>query len=210
MTCPLCRQRKGKRACPAKGADICSHCCGTRRLVEIACPSACVYLKGAHAAGWEGRRTEQERDARRLAPHLSSLTEAQGRLVLLALAGLAAIRNRRSELDDPLVLEAVSTLRKTVETREKGILYEHTTPDARAQGLAHELGALFEARGADGAVRAPADRDLLAALRAFEAALQATRREEGDPRAFLDTATRLAGRFGGHPPTRAEPLILEP
>ena len=210
MSCPLCRQRKGKRACPAKGADICSHCCGTKRLVEIACPSDCVYLKGAHAPGWEGRRTEQERDARRLAPHLSGLTEAQGQLVLLALAGLAAIRSRRPGLDDSLVLEAVSTLRKTVETREKGILYEHPTPDARAQGLAHELAALFEARGADGAVRAPADRDLLAALRAFEAALRATRREGSAPRAFLDTATRLAGRLGGPLPTRTEPLILAP
>ncbi len=80
--------------------------------------------------------------------------------MLLSLVGMTAIRARRRDLDDRLFLEAVQALRKTVETREKGILYEHPPADARASGLAHELALLFEARDEEGHSHAPADRDL--------------------------------------------------
>ena len=42
--CVYCRQRKGKRACPALGGTICSLCCGEHRLSRIACPSDCPFL----------------------------------------------------------------------------------------------------------------------------------------------------------------------
>ena len=211
MSCPLCRQRRGKRACPAKGEAICSQCCGTKRRVEIDCPPGCAYLDGAHAGAWEGRAAERDRDARRMGPFLEGLSEAQGRLVLLSLVGLTAIRARRREIDDRLLREAVGALRKTVETREKGILYEHQAEDARAQGLAHELGELFEARDAEGVAHAPADRDLGTALARLERALLATMREGESSHAFLDAATRLAARLGPPPGARAAPsLIVEP
>ncbi len=211
MSCPLCRQRRGKRACPAKGEAICSQCCGAKRRVEIDCPPDCVYLRGAHAGAWEGRAAERDRDARRVGPFLEGLTEAQGRLVLLSLVGITAIRGRRREIDDRLLLEAVQALRKTVETREKGIVYEHQADDARAQSLAHELAELFEAKDDEGRVQAPADRDLAAALARLEKAIEATRQEEESSHAFLDTATRVAARLG--PPPGARPrsgLIVEP
>ena len=85
MTCPLCRKRRGKRACPAKGEAICSQCCGTKRRVEIDCPPDCAFLDGAHAGAWDGRETERNRDARRLAPFIERLTEDQGRIFLVAL-----------------------------------------------------------------------------------------------------------------------------
>jgi hypothetical protein len=211
MRCPLCRQRRGKRACPAKGEAICSQCCGAKRRVEIDCPADCVYLDGAHAGAWEGRSAERDRDARRVGPFLEGLTEAQGRLVLLSLVGMPAIRARRREIDDRLLLEAVRALRKTVETREKGILYEHQADDARAQGLAHEIAELFEARDEEDRVQAPADRDLAAALARLEGAIEATRHEEESAHAFLDTATRVAARLGPPPGARAKPgLIVEP
>ncbi len=47
MTCPLCSQRKARRACPALGHQICAVCCGTKRLTQIPCPSDCVYLASA-------------------------------------------------------------------------------------------------------------------------------------------------------------------
>jgi hypothetical protein len=209
MACPLCRQRKGKRACPAKGEEICSHCCGTKRRIEIACPEDCAYL-GAHAGGWEGRETERTRDLRRLLPHLERLSDGQARLLFMALVGITAIRSRRRGLDDALVLEAAATLAKTVETRQKGILYEHPPRDLRAQGLVHELGRLFEAKDDEGTVHAPADGDLLAALRALVGALQDAVREGNGPTAFLDTAARVAGQVGGAPRVPARPLIVEP
>lgn len=212
MSCPLCRKRKGKRTCPARGAAICSQCCGTKRLVEIACPSDCVYLTGAHAPNWEGRAADRERDQRRLGPHVSHLTERQLQLVLIALAGIAGIRVRHA-LDDPLLLEAVVALRKTIDTRASGVLYEHPTGDARARELVQELAGIFEARDAQGAVQRPDDKDLGAALRALEGAVAATLREKEGPQAFVETAIRLAGRLGAAPapPTEpSKPLIIEP
>lgn len=209
MTCPLCRKRRGKRACPAKEEAICSQCCGAKRRVEIDCPTGCVYLDGAHAGAWEGRAAERDRDARRVAPFLEGLSEAQGRLVLLSLVGVTAIRARRRELDDHLLLEAVRALRKTVETRQRGILYEHQAEDARAQGLAHELAGLYEAKDEEGGVHAPADRDLAVALERLERAVEATARSGESAHTFLDTATRLAARLGG-PPAARSALIVEP
>lgn len=42
--CIYCHARKGKRPCPALSGSICSQCCGTHRLVNIACHTDCVYL----------------------------------------------------------------------------------------------------------------------------------------------------------------------
>jgi hypothetical protein len=207
--CPLCRQRKGKRACPAKGELICAQCCGTKRRVEIDCPDDCTWL-GGHAGTWEGRETERTRDLRRLAPSLERLSDAQARLFFLSLVGLTGLRAGRRDLGDALLLEAVAALRKTVETREKGILYEHPADDLRAQGLVHELGRLFEAKDEEGALHAPADADLLAVLRALEGALLEVAREGAGPTAFLDTAARLAGRLAAANRPAARPLIVEP
>ncbi len=42
--CIYCHARKGKRPCPALSGSICSQCCGTHRVVDIACHTDCVYL----------------------------------------------------------------------------------------------------------------------------------------------------------------------
>ena len=211
--CPLCRQRKAKRACPAKGAEICAYCCGTKRRNEIECPADCTYLTGEHAAGWEGRETERRRDLRRIAPHIQGLGEGQGRLFFLTLAGVNALRAGRKDLDDRLLRQAVFAIRKTVETRARGVLYEHPAEDLRAQGLRHELKALFEAKDAEGQATAPDDRDLLAVLGALEASLEDARREAGGPTVFLDSALRLMGRLQGSAAAArapARPLLIEP
>jgi len=211
MSCAVCRRRKGKRACPARGAGICSQCCGTKRLVEIDCPSDCLYLTGAHAPGWEGRAADRQRDERRLGPYVGELSERQAHLVLIALAGLGALRARHGDLDDTLVREAVVAVRKTAETRDRGVLYEHPPGDARAEALVQELAGVFEARGEDGVLHRPADRDLVAALRALEKALTGTIGEGEGPHAFLDSAARLVARLGGRSAApRPRPLIVEP
>jgi hypothetical protein len=212
QACPLCRERRGKRLCPAKGEPICAHCCGTKRRVEIDCPSDCAYLTGSHAPAWEGRETERRRDARRLAPFLERLSDVQARLLFMALAGVAALRARRRDLDDALLLQAVAALKKTVETRARGVLYDHQAEDARAQGLVLDLRQMFEASGEAGRTVAPEDKDLLPALHALEGALAATVSEHDGPEAFLDTALRLVGRIEGPPAGQApaRPLIVEP
>jgi hypothetical protein len=216
--CPLCRARKGKRVCPARGETICAACCGAKRRVEIDCPEDCVYLSGAHAGAWDGRETERRRDIARVAPFLEPLGDAQAQLFFLALAGLVALRAQRRELDDRLLHDALRALRKTVETRRAGVLYEHPPEDARALGLLADLEALFEARapdgglGPDGTSVAPADADLAAVVTALEAAVAQTRAQAAGATAFLDTAVRLAGRLGAPAaaaPARRPLVLLE-
>jgi hypothetical protein len=91
------------------------------------------------------------------------------------------------------------------------VLYEHPPGDARAEALVQELAGIFEARGEDGMVHRPADRDLVPALRALENAMAGTAREGEGPHAFLDTAARLVARLGGPGAApRPRPLIVEP
>jgi hypothetical protein len=206
--CPLCRERKGKRACPAKGASICSPCCGGKRLVEIDCPSGCRYLTGAHAPAWEGRETERLRDARRVAPHVEALSEDQQRLFLMGLVGIAEIARSRRELTDALLQQALEAARKTLETRERGVLYEHPVEDLRAQGVLHDLREVFERRDEKGQAITPDDRDLLPVLRGLETAVRGTLREQAGPSAFLETAGRFALQFGQQLRPTATPLIV--
>lgn len=207
--CPLCDQRKGRRLCPARGALVCPHCCGTKRRVEIACPEDCVYLAGGHAGSWQGRTTEKERDARRLAPFLAPLGEGQQQLFLLALRGLAAVGAQHRHADDRLLLETVGTLRKTTETREKGILYEHQAEDARAQALVPQLAEIFHPRDPGGhTAGGPSDGDLLAALKALEGALGATVAQAAGPRALLETAARVTAELSVDAPAETPRLII--
>src|SRR3954468_18281999 len=43
--CPLCSERSAKRYCPAKTTQICPLCCGSKRQIEIDCPSTCPHLR---------------------------------------------------------------------------------------------------------------------------------------------------------------------
>lgn len=212
-TCPLCRERKGKRACPAKGESICAPCCGSKRRVEIDCPADCAYLTGAHAPAWPGRETERKRDLRRLGPHLSGLDDKQIRLFFLTLLALKRLRARRHELTDALLLAALSALRKTVETRLRGVIYEHAPEDPRAVSLVADLEALYRSAADDGRPVTPGDHDLFTVLQAFENGLKDTAREGQGATAFLDTVSRLAAGAQAEEARRGDaeaPRILTP
>jgi hypothetical protein len=207
--CAVCGRRKGRRACPAKGALICSVCCGTKRRVEIACPGDCVYLEGAHDAAWEGRETEKKRDARRLMPAVQSLGDTPVELFFLALQGVAAIQRRNPGLTDALLGQAVTAVRRSLETRQKGVLYEHAPGDLRAVPLVAEIRGIFEAKDDRGEPIAPRDADILAVLSALETALAGAAREGAGPRTLLDTIARMAGPAAAAPAPERR-LILEP
>ena len=68
MLCPVCNQRKAKRTCPALGKQICTVCCGTKRLVEITCPTDCSYLSSSRAHTPEAVQRQQEIDRAMLLP----------------------------------------------------------------------------------------------------------------------------------------------
>jgi hypothetical protein len=69
---------------------------------------------------------------------------------------------------------------------------------------------MFEAKDEHGRSTAPSDHDLLAALRALEAGLDASLHEERGS-AFLDSAARIVGRAqGAMPAPPRRPVIIEP
>jgi hypothetical protein len=212
--CPLCGHRKAKRACPAKSASICSVCCGTKRLVEIDCPGDCVYLTGAHAPAYDGRESDRRADLVRVAPQLERLSQDEAAVFFYLLAGMVRISAHHRDADDAQWQQAVTALRKTFETRDSGLVYEHAAEGFRAQALVREMQQVVHPPGQD---RPVADeRSLLAALRAVDGALAATLQPGASPTAFLETARRLTARLVEHGPRPAPeepapaPRILEP
>jgi hypothetical protein len=157
--------------------------------VEIECPSDCVYLTGEHASGWSGRVSEQRRDARRIGPALASLGRAQEPYLVPWLAAVGTLRSSDAGVDDALLLDAVVALRKTADTKESGILYEHAPEDARAHALIERLRGKVEAATA-GRLQ-PDARAEVAVLKGLETALRLTLEERASPRAFIDTAARV-------------------
>src|SRR5919106_5282190 len=83
MLCGSCGRRKGRRQCPALGGTICPVCCGTKRLVEIRCPSDCGYLASAREHPAAVVRRQQERAVASLLPTIQHLTERQQQLFFL-------------------------------------------------------------------------------------------------------------------------------
>jgi hypothetical protein len=193
VSCPLCGHRKGKRLCPARAAHICSTCCGSKRLVEIDCPSDCTYLKGAHAPAWDGRERDRRQDVTRIAPFIEGLGQDDAAVFFYLLAGIVRVSSKHRETDDVQWQQAITALLKTLETRESGLVYEHAAEGFASQALVREMREVIEPPGGQGPV-AP-DRMLRAALGAIGQSLDHTIREGAGPREFLATATRLTAKL---------------
>jgi len=123
MSCPLCRDRRGRRACPALGESICSICCGTKRLVEVPCPSDCGYLASAreHPPAVVVRQRQKDlgllahfmRDLNRLHPVETVAADARSGVVLAA-GGLGVHRRRKQARIFELVSARESTEKVTL------------------------------------------------------------------------------------------------
>lgn len=195
MICPLCRTRKARRACPALGQSICSVCCGTKRLVEIRCPADCGYLASARehpAAAVERRR---EADFALLLPVVRDLTRRQAQIFFLLQATLARHKPEGFyALKDDDVAAAAASVAATLETAERGVIYQHRAGSLPAEHLAHALRqSIEEVRGEAG----PSfDRDSAVVLRRMELAARTTRKQAGGSEtAYLELAQRFANRM---------------
>jgi hypothetical protein len=151
MLCVSCRQRKGKRACPALRGLICPTCCGTKRLKEINCPPDCQYLASAQAHPAAAVLRQRERDLPLLATLLEGLSAPQGDL--LAMLQTHA-RNHRATAMPPLrdedVRDAAASLAATLETAARGIVFEHqptSIPALRLMRAWQEMLAEIERHG---------------------------------------------------------------
>lgn len=145
MKCNLCEQRKGRRHCPAKSAMICAQCCGEKRILEIDCPESCEYLK-------IGRSHEKEQAfARNYRPENQFEQEKMNRVltefepVMADMQALIAGERRSSrDLCDSDVAEALDCLLATLRTEDRGIIYETTSGNWRAESLRRQLSSLIQ------------------------------------------------------------------
>jgi hypothetical protein len=189
MACPLCQTRKAKRSCPALGRSICTVCCGTKRLVEINCPSDCPHLAASREHPAAVVRRQQEVDVAAILPSMEGLTERQHQLFFLFQSVIAKSRPEGlARLTDEDVAEAVAACAATIETAAKGVLYEHSPATLPAQKLAGELrGLLAQVREHGATVY---DREAAIALRAIERGVRTLTRPD-QPTAYLALMGRL-------------------
>lgn len=166
-------------------------CCGTKRQVEIACPTTCVYLAVARSHPPAVVKRQRDRDLDALVGFLQGLTDPQAALLLTILpildqpASPDLLRPRDAD-----VAEACAALAATFETALRGVIYQHTPQTLPAQRIAAELSrrlsSMFENR-----TRA-IEGDLAVVLRRIEHAARSASKTVGPgDTAFLDLLGRL-------------------
>jgi len=194
---------------------ICPVCCGTKRLVEISCPSDCPHLATSREHPAAVVRRQQEVDVAALLPSMSGLTERQHQLFFLFQSVIAKSRpDGLARLTDEDVAEAASACAATIETASRGVLYEHSPAALPAQKLAGEFRALLAQIREHGAT--VYDREAAIALRAIERGARSLTRP-AEPTAYIALMGRLlqvnkaaedAEGGDGAPPSRPGSIII--
>src|SRR5580765_1616933 len=125
--CPLCSSRSAKRFCPAKDAQICAVCCGTKREIEIDCPSSCGYLKAS--LSYEAEKPVIDPDLVAKIRKYDNKFVERSHYVLAALNGSVDEERMASPwLVDKDAIEVYKALAATMRTLSSGIYYE-SLPD---------------------------------------------------------------------------------
>lgn len=191
MVCPLCGTRRAKRGCPALDKQICAACCGTKRLVQIRCPSDCAWLAVAREHPPAAIVRQQQRDIGFLVQFMRDLSERQSRLFFLLTTFLA--RYEAPELQTPIdedVAEAMAALAATYETAARGLIYDHRPASVLAERLTTALKPVLAEAGKGAG--SSFERDAALVLRRLEEAVRDVRALEPSNReAFLDLLRRV-------------------
>jgi hypothetical protein len=210
MSCPLCRSRKARRACPALNQTICPVCCGTKRLTEIQCPDDCPYLASAREHPAAVVKRQQEHDVAILLPTLQGLTERQYQLFFLFQSLIARHTPEGfARLVDDDVAEAAAVVASTIETAARGVIYEHAAQSRLAQRLANEMKTMLAEMRQQGAT--VYDREAAIVLRAIEKGARETRTMEPGDTSYLTLMARLLQRnrtSAAQPPAEPRSLII--
>jgi hypothetical protein len=144
MKCPLCDQRKAKRSCPAKNAQICSQCCGEKRVLEIRCPDSCEYLQaGRERDGDEHSKILHLMNPQDLQKHRAVLAEHQHSIARIEFA-IGSERLLAHSLTDADAAETIDLLLGTYRTEDNGILYEKTSENLRVETVRRQVRAVIE------------------------------------------------------------------
>lgn len=204
--CWSCEKVKGKRSCPARGgALICSKCCGTKRRVEILCPSDCAYLEGAHDAKWSS--ATRQKDEARFLSHFLALPEKQAGFFFFL---HHALLMRTASLSDEELADILNTTEKTLDTERKGIVYQHHTESPHLEPVVEWLSRVVRSRGQIKEAPPTSDEEVSLALEALVQAL-ADHRELGTTETYLDRARRILSKFMAEaPPLELPDDLAEP
>ncbi|MBN4048137.1 hypothetical protein JYU09_00995 [bacterium AH-315-O15] len=205
MLCPSCGRRKARRACPALGLTICPTCCGTKRLAEIQCPVDCGYLSSAREHPPAVVRRQQEHDVSRLLPTIRHLTERQYQLFFL-LHSMIARREPQglTRLVDSDVAEAAGAFAATLETAERGVIYEPTPQGPPAQALTTKMKTMLAQLREQGAT--VYDGEMAIVLRAIELGAREVNAPQCGDTAYMDLIARLLQATAAPPsPTASKP-----
>ncbi len=209
MVCPLCGQRKARRACPALGRQICAVCCGTKRLTEIRCPSDCPYLTTAREHPPAAQVRQQQRDFGLFVQFTRDFNERQSQLFLMACTFLAHYEppELHQVLDDDIEA-AAAALASTFETAARGVIYEHRPPSPPAERLAAALKPVMLEAGQRGGTAF--ERDAAVVLRRIEKGVRDVRIIAPDERrGYLDLVGRVI-RMTDAPPGSDGPVVEAP
>jgi len=215
VICPLCGERRARRACPALGKQICSVCCGTKRLVEIQCPADCPYLASAREHPAAAVVRQQQRDITLVAQFVRDFNDRQSRLFLVLTTFLLQYESPALQpiIDDD-VAEAAAAVAGTFETASRGVIYEHRPASLPADRLATAIKTMLAEAGKN----APPsfDRDAAIVLRRIEQAVGEARATDATNRlAWLDLIGRVirptdAGPESGARPEAEPPRLIMP
>src|SRR3989442_14431773 len=141
--CPLCSARTGKRYCPAKETQICGVCCGTKREIEIDCPSSCAYLKASRS--YESEKLIPDAEVAAKVHDFDEEFFERYRLVLDAATESVIEEHMDSKrLVDNDVIEVYRCLRATMKTLSSGIYYDSLPEGPVRLSLFRRLKALFD------------------------------------------------------------------
>jgi len=195
VVCPLCGIRRARRGCPAVGQQICAVCCGTKRLVEINCPSDCVWLASAREHPPAAAVRQQQRDRSLLMPLMVDFSERQAELFFLI--SNFVVRYEPPEfqpLVDEDVGEAVGALASTFETAARGVIYEHRAASMAGERLSAALKAALAEMGRH--LGSTFERDAAGVLRRMATLVADVRAVEPDNRrAFVEMIRRFVTAF---------------
>jgi hypothetical protein len=168
MKCFQCGQRKGKRFCPAENRGICAQCCGEKRVIEIPCPPDCQFLKSGQTYHWVKKHMailQTQEDPSRMQQLYK--TSQQFHFLLDGMEEvIVGYASELTSITDGDVHKAIVALKSTLETEQKGVIYEHSTSNPLAQALAKELQSFLEKERSESSERGNSLRtsDLVACL----------------------------------------------
>jgi hypothetical protein len=188
------------------GQPICAVCCGTKRLVEIQCPSDCSWLAGAREHPPAAAVRQNQRDVAVLVQGMRDLSQRQSRLFFVVSTCLVRYEPPEFQaLLDEDVVEAATALAGTFETAARGVIYDHRPASLPAERLAAALKpAILEAgQGAGSSF----ERDAAVVLRRVAKTAVTIRGAGHDQRRpFLDLLGRVISKTPEAVPSLDRPL----